>query len=287
MTRSTQLVTFADDGSAGADVAWLWLNNHAWPGWAVEVLTVHPVTAGPPPGPEAAQPHPWQPESPRRVFEESELGAPPVHLAADGDPRAVLGARTSTDLLVVGARGRGVWKALHLGSTTEWLLQCPPAPLVIVRRAGRTGRVLACVDGSPHAARAVQTLAGLPWLGRCSVTVLGVVEHDRDPATAVAAAAGALGERGADVETLLREPGPMDVFGNVRVDLFDVLGSLAPDLVVLGTRGLTGLRRLRLGSTASAVAHHAPCSVLLARADEDRDHGGEDRPAPVDPRPTA
>jgi nucleotide-binding universal stress UspA family protein len=274
MTRSRNLVTFADDGSAGADVAWLWLNNHGWPGWAVEVLMVRPVTAGPPPGPEAAQPHPWQPDSPRRVFAESGLGEA-VHLAADGDPRAVLGARTSTDLLVVGARGRGVWKALHLGSTTEWLLQCPPAPLVVVRRAGRTGRVLACVDGSPHAARAVRTLAGLPWLGRCSVTVLGVVEHDRDPAAAVEAAAGALSDRAAEVVTLLRAPGPMDVFGNVRVDLFDVMGSLAPDLVVLGTRGLTGLRRLRLGSTASAVAHHAPCTVLLAREPVDDDRHGD------------
>jgi nucleotide-binding universal stress UspA family protein len=208
------------------------------------------------------------------VFAESGL-ADPVHLAAEGDPRAVLGARTSTDLLVVGARGRGVWKALHLGSTTEWLLQCPPAPLVIVRRAGRTRRVLACVDGSPHAARAVRGLAAVPWLDRCSVTVLGVVEHDRDPTAAVEAAAGALGERAAEVETLVRAPHSRDVFVHVRVDLFDVMGSLAPDLVVLGTRGLTGLRRLRLGSTASAVAHHAPCTVLLAREPVDDDHHGD------------
>jgi nucleotide-binding universal stress UspA family protein len=273
MTRSTQVVTFADDGSAGADVAWLWLNNHVWPGWAVEVLTVQPLTAGPPSGPEAALPHPWQPESPRRVFEESGLGDP-VHLVADGDPRAVLGARTSTGLLVVGARGRGVWKALRLGSTAEWLLQCPPAPLVIVRQARATGRVLVCIDGSPHAARAVQTLAVMPWLHRCSVTVFGVVERERDPTAAVDAAADLLGRRAAGVDTVIRAPGPMDVFVHVRVDLFDVMDALVPDLVVLGTRGLTGLQRLRLGSTASAVAHHAPCSVLLARADEGGCDGG-------------
>ena len=38
----------------------------------------------------------------------------------------------------------------------------------------------------------------------------------------------------------------------------------SPDLVALGTRGLTGLRHLRLGSTASAVARTATCSVLVA-----------------------
>lgn len=272
MTRSTHLVTFADDGSEGADVAWLWLNNHPWPDWAVEVLTVHPVTAGPPTGPEAAQPHPWQPDSPRHVFAETGL-ADPVNLTAYGDPRAVLGGRADTDLLVVGARGRGLWKALHLGSTAEWLLQCPPAPLLIVRRARRTERVLVCVDGSAHATRAVQALAGLPWLGRCAVTVLGVGEHERDPEAAVAAAARSLADRAARVDTVLRKPGSLDVFTHVRVDIFDTMGALAPDLVVVGTRGLAGLRRLRLGSTASAVARHAPCSVLVARADGDDHHG--------------
>ena len=40
------------------------------------------------------------------------------------------------------------------------------------------------------------------------------------------------------------------------------------DLVALGTRGGSGLERLRLGSTASAVVRHAPCSVLVAQADD-------------------
>jgi nucleotide-binding universal stress UspA family protein len=45
-----------------------------------------------------------------------------------------------------------------------------------------------------------------------------------------------------------------------------------PDLAVLGTRGLTGLRRFHLGSTASAIARSAHCSVLVACA-EPRDGG--------------
>lgn len=259
-------LTFADDGSAGADVAWLWLNNHEWPGWGVDVVTVQPVTAGPPPGPEAAQPHPWRPTELREVFSETRL-TDLVHLTARGDPRAVLGARTDAALLVIGSRGSGVWKHLHLGSTAEWLLECPPVPLVIVRHARPTRRVLACVDGSAHAERAVRALADLPWLPRCDVTVLGVAEHDRDPEAAVAAAVAALADRAARVDPVVRRP--FDVVHHVRVDVFDVLDSLQPDLVVLGTRGLTGLRRLRLGSTARAVAHHAPCSVLLARVASD------------------
>jgi len=37
------------------------------------------------------------------------------------------------------------------------------------------------------------------------------------------------------------------------------------DLIVIGTRGRTGLRRLLLGSVASGVVAHAKCSVLVIR----------------------
>ena len=38
------------------------------------------------------------------------------------------------------------------------------------------------------------------------------------------------------------------------------------DLVVVGTRGRTGLERAVLGSIAEAIVRHAPCAVLVARA---------------------
>jgi nucleotide-binding universal stress UspA family protein len=44
------------------------------------------------------------------------------------------------------------------------------------------------------------------------------------------------------------------------------------DLVVMGTRGRTGLARILLGSVAERIVRHAPCSVLAVRAD------GEARP---------
>jgi nucleotide-binding universal stress UspA family protein len=46
------------------------------------------------------------------------------------------------------------------------------------------------------------------------------------------------------------------------------------DLVVLGTRGRTGLAHAPLGSVAERVMRHAPCSVMVVRqpAEEAADH---------------
>jgi nucleotide-binding universal stress UspA family protein len=42
------------------------------------------------------------------------------------------------------------------------------------------------------------------------------------------------------------------------------------DLIVLGTRGNTGLKHVALGSVAERVTRLVPCSVLIAKADEGR-----------------
>ena len=42
-------------------------------------------------------------------------------------------------------------------------------------------------------------------------------------------------------------------------------GNLSAALVVVATRGRTGLARIALGSVAEAIARHAPCSVLAVR----------------------
>ena len=40
---------------------------------------------------------------------------------------------------------------------------------------------------------------------------------------------------------------------------------LAADLLVVGSRGLSGIERFLLGSTSAALVAHPPTSVLIAR----------------------
>jgi nucleotide-binding universal stress UspA family protein len=44
-----------------------------------------------------------------------------------------------------------------------------------------------------------------------------------------------------------------------------VLGADAADLLVVGSRGLTGVKAAALGSVSQAVAQLAPCPVLIVK----------------------
>ncbi len=265
MDTATRTLTLGDDRSAGADVAWGWIGAHAWPQWAVEVVTVTTPkgrTADSPLG--YTELRPWDPPDPRLA--PASCGFRSVtHLTAENDPRLVLGQRPGSDLVVVGPRGHGLLKALHLGSTAEWLLQCPSSPVLIARRATPTRSILLCVDGSHHAGAAVDFLASMPWLPGVSITALGVVEGHDDLAASVAEAVDVLAAAGANVTPVMVEPDPLALTINPRVTIFEHLDREDPDLVVLGTSGLTGLSRLWVGSVASAVSRHAHCSVLVVR----------------------
>jgi nucleotide-binding universal stress UspA family protein len=53
-----------------------------------------------------------------------------------------------------------------------------------------------------------------------------------------------------------------DTVGNIIVD---AARSMNADLIVMGTRGRTGVRRLVLGSVAEHVLRHADCPVVTVR----------------------
>lgn len=254
----TSVLVFGDDGSSGADVAWLFVNSQRWPGWRVEIVSAQmPPTAAPAPE-ELSKLHAWDPPRPRPVFQEAQFSES-ANLTAVTDPRLALSR--DCDLLVIGPRGPGLLKSLRLGSTADWLLLHPPAPLVIARRGQTVRTVALCTDGSPHALKTARVVAGLPWIGQADVTVV-VVDDDRvDVDAALAATAAIVDGAAASVSTRVYR-------GNPTTQVSAHLEETSPDLIALGTRGLTGMKRLRLGSTAGAIARSAECSVLLA-CDED------------------
>lgn len=200
-----------------------------------------------------------------------------------GDPvEAILGVRREieADMLVVGTRGRKGLPRVVLGSVAESLYKSAAFPVAVVRRfeqaAGGIGPVLAPVDfseGATHAARAAAHLARKLGVKLSLIHVLPEVvfpkgEEDqevirretlalrRDAEAQLQALTKKLGLGPEQVEFLL-------VTGVDSAQINHVATEMHASCIVMGTRGLTGLPRVLLGSVTDQVVQQAPCPVVV------------------------
>jgi nucleotide-binding universal stress UspA family protein len=208
-----------------------------------------------------------------------------THVAKGRPPQAIANEarRFRASLLVVGSRGLGSIEGTLLGSVSAELVDLAPCPVLVARRQSLQ-RVVFATDGSPDADQAERFLATLPIAHQVPVSVASVAEIV-DPwviglwAGTNLPAADAHGiyqiaqeqSRGASAESAERlraagiEARPATAVGNAAAEILTVAESLGADLIVLGTRGRTGLRRLVLGSVARRVLQQATASVLIVR----------------------
>lgn len=154
------------------------------------------------------------------------------------------------DLIVVGTHETGRAAGIMLGSTATFALHDAPCSVLIAREGVRTGwprSIVVGVDGSDQSHTAREAAASLSArFGAELRIVVGVDDVD------------------ADVLERLRQGVPgLEEHPRGGVDAL-VAASAGSDLVVVGSRGLKGLRAL--GSVSERVAHKAECSVLVARA---------------------
>jgi nucleotide-binding universal stress UspA family protein len=171
-----------------------------------------------------------------------------------------------------------------LGSVTNAVLHDAPCSVEIVRATVRDAKrfaqsglkILFATDGSECSQAAVRSVAERPWPQGSEVKVITVIEsrisllmsergelergpHKRDDAQAmIAEAERSIAGAGLSVSSDLRE-------GNPKEEIIEYARSWKADLVVVGSHGRRGLKRLLLGSVSEAVATHAPCSVEVIR----------------------
>ncbi len=62
-------------------------------------------------------------------------------------------------------------------------------------------------------------------------------------------------------------------FGHEAEEILKATKRIRANLVVMGSKGLTGLRRFLLGSVSHKVVRYAPCSVLVVRHDRSSNTG--------------
>jgi nucleotide-binding universal stress UspA family protein len=195
-------------------------------------------------------------------------------------------ARLGTDLIVLSTHGHGGLKHALLGSTTERVVRQAPCPVLTIRgqivpirlpddAPCRFGRILVPTDFSRASATAMGCAAAL--VGSCGacVTLLHVVEPPDYPAWGYAH----LSFRDNKLKKIARrkleglraelslDPGAavMVRTGDAALKIVETAEEQKTDLIVISTRGHSGLARLLLGSVAEKVVRLAPCPVLVMR----------------------
>ncbi len=188
-------------------------------------------------------------------------------------------ANLGCDLIVMGTHGRRGIKHLLLGSVAENVVRCVDIPVLTVRPKidlpdlGRI-HILVTHDFSDRSAEAVRVAGAWADALEAEITLLHVVEPVVYPefyAINIPSNDMMTGLRDRATEALDRAA--EEILGNRPVNTTVLIGRAADtviaeaespdiDLVVMGTRGLSGLEQFVLGSVAEAVLRRCPVPLL-------------------------
>jgi nucleotide-binding universal stress UspA family protein len=116
-------------------------------------------------------------------------------------------------------------------------------------------RILVGTDGSSTAARAVDRAVGLAAATGAKLTVLTAGAGPKALLTAEAEVARHRGS-GVDIQATAADGDPSEV-------LLEEAERGGYDLLVVGSKGMTGVTRFLIGSVPNKVSHHATSTVLI------------------------
>ncbi len=119
-------------------------------------------------------------------------------------------------------------------------------------------RIIVGTDGSRTAAKAVQRAVDIAETSGASLTILTAAKPSKGQ-TVVDAAKAAHQGSSATIDTLVVDADPVSA-------LIETAKSGGYDLVVVGNKGMTGVRRfLEIGAVPNKLSHHLPTSMLIVR----------------------
>ncbi|HEM46464.1 MAG TPA: universal stress protein, partial [Alphaproteobacteria bacterium] len=211
-------------------------------------------------------------------------------VSASGTEAVLYVAREcEADLIVTGTRGLTGFKHLLLGSTAEAIVRTAGRPVLSVHPGDAVPgdgclRVLLPTDFSDHAELALDHAVALlaekpaqcslilvhvihtpallaPMVGDVAMRQVFVQQARESAAEEIEQLAEAFRADGHEVETVIREGDPAETLADIAADKDAAL-------IAMGTRGLTGLKRIVQGSVADRTVRHAPCPVLTVPRDD-------------------
>jgi nucleotide-binding universal stress UspA family protein len=121
----------------------------------------------------------------------------------------------------------------------------------LARQDGAVVHLVHVIKASPSGTPVTQVGSSVAVRGDVAMT-----REVRDAAHAILEKAGA-GNRDLNIQTHIATGSPAD-------GLIEMADRLGADLIVVGSKGMRGARRL-IGSVPNSIAHGANCNVLIAK----------------------
>lgn len=225
-------------------------------------------------------------EEAQKQLDEAGIGVVTSRLEECADPTLAIRdtiERANGDLVVMGTHGYRGLKHAFLGSVTERTIRSVACPVLAVKGPAKDenagiGKILVPCDFSNYSSSAGALAAKLANQWGASLDLLHAVELPPDCSAYLtgvtdtvefqvrAAAAKRLDLAAAEIDSsdvpvgrFLQRGVPEDVIA-------DQAEQMQSDLIVMGTRGQSGLAHFLIGSVAERTLRAAPCSVLVVHA---------------------
>jgi nucleotide-binding universal stress UspA family protein len=169
-------------------------------------------------------------------------------------------------LIAIGSRGIGGVRRALMGTVSDSVVRHAHCPVMVVRAQAVDfpTKILVATDRSREAELAATTAADLAKSTNSELHVVHVgFEQKRDEAQK---------ELEEEVD-MIRESGAKEIqahleFGMPDTAIIVLAEERGAGLIVMGSRGMGGVRRALLGSISDSVVRHAHCPVMVVRHEE-------------------
>ena len=173
-------------------------------------------------------------------------------------------AEKKADMIIIGRRGRSGLMKVLMGKTAANLIGQAPCKVLIVPRAARIDcrNILVATDGSSHSIAAASEAIGIAK--RCGSNIIAISAMHSEEGSEEAKVHVRQVVEMAQKEGITAEA--LTPIGRSHDVIVETAGGRGVDLIVMGSYGKTGLKKLLMGSSTEKVIGHASCAVLVVRA---------------------
>jgi nucleotide-binding universal stress UspA family protein len=170
---------------------------------------------------------------------------------------------TRPDWIIMGRHGLTGLARLLMGSVTARVIGHSPVDVLVVPQEATLSfkRLLMASDDSPYSAAAWTEALSIAKRMDSALIGVSVAASDSEIKTATAVTGkleAAAAAAGLTIETMILRGRPYEAIA-IAAQLKQA------DLIVLGSHGRTGLKKLLMGSVAERVIGQAPCAVLVVK----------------------